>query len=198
MSNSEKHLEDIAEIRQMMERSSRFISLSGWSGIYAGGFALIGVVIAFLYLRATTSESPEFFLLADASIVLFLAMGSALYFSHRKAKKQGAKLWSPITRKILINIAIPLLTGGIYCVVFLLKDQVNLIAGATLIFYGLALVNAGRFINREVVVLGIIEICLGIAATIWQTYGIWIWGTGFGLFHIVYGITLHYKYDRHQ
>ncbi len=196
MEKSEKHLQDIAEIRQMMERSSRFISLSGWSGIFAGGFALTGVLAAFLYMSSTSRQAVDIFLLADALLVLCFAMGSALYFSWRKARKQEAKLWSPVTRKILINMAIPLLTGGIYSTIFFIQDLNHLIAGAMLIFYGLALVNAGRFINREAVILGIIEIILGITATIWNTYSLWFWGCGFGLLHVIYGITLHYKYDR--
>jgi hypothetical protein len=196
MSSSEKHLEDIAEIRQMMERSSRFISLSGWSGVSAGVFALIGVFTVPLMIRSTSSQMLEITLVAGALIVLFLALASALFFSFRKARKQGTKLWSPVTRSLLVNMAIPLLTGGIYSAILLLQDQGHLLAGITLIFYGLALVNAGRFTNKEAVILGILEITLGIAATIWQSKGLWFWGAGFGLLHIIYGITLHYKYDR--
>lgn len=198
MGNSDKHLQDIVEIRQMMERSSRFISLSGWSGISAGVFALIGVYVARHLIYSTDTQSLEISLIAYAIIVLLLALGSALFFSHRKARRQGTKLWSPVTRRLMVNMAIPLLTGGIYSAILLIQDQYHLVAGITLIFYGLALVNAGRFINKEAVILGIIEIMLGIAATIWHTAGLWIWATGFGLLHIVYGITLHYKYDRQQ
>lgn len=196
MSNSDKHLEDIAEIRQMMERSSRFISLSGWSGISAGVFALIGVFVARQLIPSTSIQTLEISLVALALSVLFMALGSALFFSHRKARKQGTKLWSPVSRRLLVNMAIPLLTGGIYSATLLMQDQSHLVAGITLIFYGLALVNAGRFINKEAVLLGIIQITLGIAATIWHSSGLWYWGMGFGLFHIAYGITLHYKYDR--
>ncbi len=42
-----QHLQDLTEIRSMMERSSRFISLSGLSGISAGVFALIGAYLAY-------------------------------------------------------------------------------------------------------------------------------------------------------
>ena len=198
MGNSDKHLQDIAEIRQMMERSSRFISLSGWSGISAGVFALIGVFVARLLIRSTDNQSLEISLMADAFIVLFLALTSTLFFSFRKARRQGTKLWSPVTRRLLVNMAIPLLTGGVYSTILLIQDHNHLLAGITLIFYGLALVNAGRFINKEAVILGIMEITLGIAATIWHAWGLWFWATGFGLLHIIYGITLHYKYNRQQ
>ena len=196
MENSEKHLQDIAEIKQMMERSSRFISLSGWSGVSAGIFALLGAFAAYWLMQTYTGRSLELYLAGDAIIVLILALSTSLYFSWRKARKQGATLWSPLTRKLLLNMAIPLVTGGIYSAILFTQGQVHLIAGSTLIFYGLALINAGRFINREAVILGIAEIILGIAASIWYAYGFWIWGCGFGLFHIVYGITLYHKYDR--
>lgn len=196
MENSEKHLQDIAEIKDMMQRSSRFISLSGWSGISAGTFALLGALVAYGLMRSKSGPSLEIYLAIDAIIVLILALSSSIYFSWRKARKQGATLWSPVTRKLLLNMAIPLITGGIYSAIMFTQGQVHLIAGCTLIFYGLALINAGRFTNREAVILGIAEIILGIAASIWYAYGFWIWGIGFGLFHIVYGITLYNKYDR--
>jgi len=198
MENSEKHLKDIAEIRQMMERSSRFISLSGWSGVFAGVAALIGASAAILYMRSVSGQSVRLFLLTDAIIVLFVAMGAALYFSWRKARKQGARLWSPVTWKIVTSLAIPLITGGLYSIILMIQELHYLIPGVMLIFYGIALVNAGRFINRESVILGIVEIILGIVATIWPGLGLWLWGLGFGLLHIIYGITLHYKYDGEQ
>jgi hypothetical protein len=196
MGNSENHLQDIKEIRQMMERSSRFFSLSGWSGISAGAFALLGVMAALTLPGSGIIKSPDSFLVADALIVLGLALASSYYFSQRKARIQGAKLWTPVTRRLVVSMAIPLLAGGIYSAIFLLQDQSQLVTGTTLIFYGLALVNAGRFVNRESVILGISDIILGLLSTIWPAYGLWIWGTGFGVFHIFYGIVIHYKYDR--
>jgi hypothetical protein len=196
MDNKEKQLHDLAEIKQMMERSSRFLSLSGWSGISAGVLALLGALAAYRFMQTTSGSALKTFLVADAISILILALTFAVYFSWRKAKKQGVALWTPVTKRLLLNMAIPLLTGGIYSIVLLMQEQTHFIAGTTLIFYGLALVNAGRFINREAVILGISEIILGIAATIWYVSGLWIWALGFGLFHIVYGISLYHKYDR--
>lgn len=198
MSNTEKHLQDISEIRQMMERSSRFISLSGWSGVSSGVLALLGVAVAYILLKSDTGQTLETNLITDALIVLTLALSSSIYFSWRKARKQGEKLWTPVSRKLAVNMAIPLITGGIYCIIFLLQGYHQFLVGSTLIFYGLALVNAGRFINKEAVILGISEILLGIVATIWPESGLWIWGTGFGIFHILYGILLYFKYDKKQ
>lgn len=196
MENSDKHLQDLADIKKMMERSSKFLSLSGLSGISAGLIALLGAAAAYRMIQYPGAKSLEMLLVLDAIIVLILALASSLYFSWRKARKLGASLWSPLTRRLLLNMAIPLVTGGIYSIVLLKQGQVQYIAGSTLIFYGLALVNAGRFTNKEAVILGIAEIILGIAASIWYAYGFWFWAGGFGVFHILYGITLFRKYDR--
>lgn len=196
MENSNKHLQDLADIKVMMERSSKFLSLSGWSGISAGIIALLGALTAYRLIQLPSAKSLELWLVLDAIIVLVLALASSVFFSWRKARRQGASLWSPLTRRLLLNMAIPLVTGGIYSIILLNQGQVQYIAGSTLIFYGLALVNAGRFTNKEAVILGIAEILLGIAASLWYGYGFWFWAGGFGVFHILYGITLFRKYDR--
>lgn len=210
MENSEKHLQDLNEIRQIMERSTKFLSLSGWAGIVAGALAILGTIAAFLYLdsRALSYEaallvrdggvstSPLGFLIIDAVIVLLVALSGAVFFSYRKAKKSGEKIWSPVTRRLLLQLAVPLVSGGILVLILIGHDNVSLVAPVTLIFYGLALVNAGKYTTREIVWLGIAEIVTGLAAAIWLPYGIWFWGAGFGIYHIIYGITLYHKYDR--
>ncbi len=210
METSNKHLEDISEIRQIMERSTKFLSLSGWSGIFAGLFALAGAVVAYLYLgggeiyyddnfrllEGERSLSPRVFLSLDAVIVLTLAIISTLFFSIRKATKAGEKFWSPVLKRMMFSLMIPLITGGILSIIMLWQNHVNLVAPLTLIFYGIALVNAGRFVNKELVILGLAEILLGLFATAWQDLGLYFWALGFGLFHIIYGATLYFKYDR--
>jgi len=44
--NNKDYLKDISDIKNLMNRSSRFISLSGLSGILAGVYALIGAYLA--------------------------------------------------------------------------------------------------------------------------------------------------------
>ena len=51
MDKRNEHLETLSEIRSLMERSSRFISLSGLSGVAAGVFALMGAAMVYVYLR---------------------------------------------------------------------------------------------------------------------------------------------------
>ena len=210
MNSTHKHLEDLSEIRQIMERSTRFLSLSGLSGVFAGFFALAGTFAAWGYLQENglyydenylliqgdAPIAPRLFFILDAGIVLVLALASAVFFSYRKAKRESLPFWSPVLKRLLFNLLVPLATGGILSIILIWQNHLNLVAPLTLIFYGIALVNAGKFTNREIIALGIAEIVLGLAATVWQAYGIWFWAGGFGLLHIIYGITLYYKYDR--
>jgi len=46
MENKSVH-QNLESIRQLMERSVKFVSLSGLSGILAGIYALIGAVLAY-------------------------------------------------------------------------------------------------------------------------------------------------------
>jgi predicted lysophospholipase L1 biosynthesis ABC-type transport system permease subunit len=52
-----QHLEDIAEIRAMMERSTRFLSLSGLSGVFAGTFGLIASGLAYFRISRIITEA---------------------------------------------------------------------------------------------------------------------------------------------
>lgn len=208
MKTEQDYIKDITEIRSMMERSTRFLSLTGWSGILAGVYALIGAGIAYkvfytdvVLLRYNTIGREEaddfmipFFLLA--AVVLIFALSSAVLLSWLKAKKNKEVLWNAAARRLVINLAIPLVTGGVFAFILYSKGYIGLIAPVTLIFYGLALLNASKFTFEEVRYFGVIEIVLGLIATWFIGYGLLFWAVGFGLLHIVYGIYMHLKYER--
>lgn len=197
-------LEELREIRSMMERSSRFISLSGLSGIFAGIFALIGAGVAYWYLDMSPYERKFFhfrqpamytFFLVDALAVLIPSLLTAFYFTTRQAKKRGQKIWDQTSRRLLYNLAIPLVTGGIFALA-LLKWAPILTAPATLIFYGLALINASKFTLNDIRYLGFCELGLGLISAYFPGYSLFFWALGFGVLHIVYGTTMYFKYER--
>lgn len=199
-------LQDLKEIRNIMDRSSRFISLSGLSGVSAGIIALAGAVFAYLHLytneeylgyRMVVLSGEIITKLITLGLIMFaLAIGSAFYFTQLKAKKKQAKLWDKSTKNLVINLLIPLGTGGILTLIFLLRGYIGLAAPFMLIFYGLGLVNASKYSFDELRSLGILEIVLGLMATVFIGYGLLFWAIGFGVLHIVYGLLMHYKYDR--
>jgi len=61
------YLKDISEIKNLMNRSSRFMSLSGLSGILAGIYALVGAWWIYDIIYATEEPSKE----AYKSIVVY-------------------------------------------------------------------------------------------------------------------------------
>lgn len=208
MKSENRYIKDITEIRTMMERSTKFLSLTGLSGIMAGVYALVGAYIAyrsFYYNNAAvfynTTEGQETSgeigsLIFIALAILILAIGTAIILSWKKAKKDGEKLWNPAARRVIINMAIPLVTGGVFILVLLSKGLYGLLAPATLLFYGLALVNASKFTFVEIRSLGIVQILLGLLASYYIEYALIFWALGFGLMHIMYGIVMHLKYEK--
>ena len=195
----EKSLDDLKQIRSMMERSTKFLSLSGISGVAAGISALLGATAAWFVVyrhwRIThISLLADFILIAVC--VLILAAGSGLYFSLRKARRSGSKFWMPVTRGILVDFSIPMVAGGLFCIALLRLGQTDLAQAATLVFYGLALIAAGARTYKDVKVLGFCEITVGIAAAFCTSYGLYFWAFGFGILHILYGTVMYCRYDR--
>jgi hypothetical protein len=193
--------EDLQTIRDIMERSSKFLSLSGLSGIFAGICALAGAAIAWFLIMDSgqTGQSASdirIFLALDAILVLGFAVLGAVYFSFRKARKAGQPLWNHTTRRVLLHLLIPLVTGGTFILILALRNNQELAASVMLIFYGLSLVNAGKYTLGEIHYLGLTEIVLGICAGVFIHLGLLFWTIGFGLMHIIYGIVVYYRHER--
>ncbi len=193
--------EDLKVIREMMEKSTKCPSLSGWSGITAGLTAILGACYAYgnrlgAWLAGGYFSPSAKLIFWDALIVLVVSIGLAIFFSARKARRSGQKLNNLVTRRILYALAVPLVTGGIFCLIHLLRGDVYTVISATLLFYGVALVSASRYTYGEVHYLGLTEIVLGLLAALFGRHGILFWTLGFGVCHIVYGIIMYYKYDR--
>lgn len=206
MKKEKDYLEDLAEIRFMMERSSKFLSLSGWAGVMAGAYALVGAYVAHTIFNFkpteaiyNASELPpfDFFSIAALAIgILVLSLATAIILSKIKATKRAEPVWNATSRRLLTNMAIPLVSGGILILIFLIKGLIGLLAPLTLLFYGLALYNAGNYTYKEVRILGIIQIGLGLISSHFIENSLILWAVGFGLINIIYGIYIHAKYDR--
>ncbi len=203
MKNEQDYIQDIAEVHSMMERSSKFLSLSGMAGVMAGIYALAGALGAYkiLYTGSDLVNYDNVFtdfarLLLLGASVLVLSVSTCIFLSWRKAKRKGEKIWNSTARRVVINMAVPLVTGGILILILVTKGLLSLAAPFTLLFYGLALYNTSKFTYREVRSLGIIEIILGLLSVYFVEYSIVFWAIGFGLIHIVYGIYIHYRYER--
>lgn len=191
----EKQLEDLKAIREMMEKSSKFLSLSGLSGVMAGVTAVVGAAVAYFYILGQSRGVAVPLLIIDALLTLAVSISFGILFSARKAKKHKQKLINSVTLKIVYSLAIPLATGGILSLILISRDQIELVAAITLIFYGLGLINASKYTLDEIHYLGITEVVLGIGAALFLYHGIIFWTIGFGLCHIIYGSIMYKKYD---
>ena len=208
MKKDTDYLQDIEEIRSLMEKSSKFISLSGWAGIFAGVFALMGSYIALTYLdfnpqslSVDTENNPfqqkQIFSVVQLALLVFLlAISFALFFTHRRAKRKDELLWTPTAKRLVMNMAVPLFTGGILILLFISKGFIGFVAPFSLLFYGLALFTISKFTFDEVKILGLIEILLGLISLYKVSLGLLFWAIGFGVVHIVYGIYVYFKYER--
>lgn len=200
----QNYIRDIAEIRSLMERSSKFASLSGLSGILAGIYALAGAFIVYsvysfnpdsVYYANYTGESI-INVLGIALIILVLAVGSAVLLSYKKGNKRGEKIWNATSRRLIANMGVPLSAGGILILIFLAKGLVGLVIPATLLFYGLAIYNASKFTFDEMKFMGLLQIGLGLISAYFIEFSLLIWAFGFGVVHIAYGAYMHFKYER--
>lgn len=209
MNQSDHHLEDIQVIRKLMEESSRFLSLSGLSGIIAGLLGIAGAVVAQLIITKNSSPAEWYMqplaggpeglrsclpLFAAMGAVLVLAFSGAVVFSLRKAKKSGRKAWTPVTRRMLASLLIPLGTGGLFILLTAGTVPASVTAASSLIFYGLAVVSAGKFTFGEIHWLGVLEVLTGLVCLALPQYTIVIWAMGFGVIHIAYGLFMHLRY----
>ena len=206
MKSDQDYARDLYEIRSMMERSSKFLSLSGWAGIMAGIYALAGAYLAVWVLDfhpdaimypgagAAESASPMPYVVLLAFVILALATGTAAFFSYRNAQSKGERAWNPTSRRLLANMAIPLVAGGVLLLALLSSGLWGLLAPLSLLFYGLALVSAAQFTFNEVRLLGIAQIVLGLAGVWFVEYGMLLWAVGFGLVHIAYGVYMKVRY----
>lgn len=208
MESNSKSIDDLNAIRTIMEKSTRFLSLSGLSGIFSGITAIAGVAFAIYFQDGSPSgdylnnisgaqfETARIALAADSVLVLILALSAALYYSRRKARRHGLKIWTPVSRSLILNMLVPLITGGLFILFLNSVRQFGFIVPSMLIFYGLALVNAWKYTFNEIFYLGLFEIASGFLALLIPQYGLYFWGFGFGILHIGYGIVMYRKYEK--
>lgn len=215
--NQDTTLETLRDIHSIMERSARFMSLSGWSGVWAGCTALVGAAIAKSWLANVdevyydtyqrsvpiTTVDGEYQSLVMrfvtlAMIVLVVALAGGYYFTMRKAKRAGGTVWNHASRRMLVEIAIPLAAGGIFASTFLFRGLEGYIPATCLVFYGLALINGSKYTLSDIKFLGLLEVVLGCICLFAQGYGLLLWTIGFGALHILYGIMMWNKYDKQQ
>lgn len=198
-----KYLDDLKEIKEIMSRTTQFISLSGLSGVSTGIIALAGLWLAFVtvfkdqdylvYNAVALNNDREIYLFVIAIGTIILSVGSAIFFTKRKSKIQKQIIWNGLTKRLLLSLLIPLITGGILCLMLLNRGYIGFLPSLTLIFYGLSLINGSKYTFREIRYLGIIQIIVGLLAFQFICYSLLFWALGFGIIQIIYGLIIQKK-----
>lgn len=206
MAQIQDHLRDLSEIRNLMEQHSKFLSLSGLSGVSAGVMALLGVGFVWTQMNSPwiysgTGGNLDWvtapgMLLWVAALVLAGAVALSVAFSLRLARKRGLPTWNASAKRLLASLSLPLVVGAAFCAIQVLQGMVAWVPACTLLFYGLGLLNASKHTVREIRLLGYCEVVLGLACAAWYEASLFFWATGFGLLHIGYGVFMYYKYER--
>jgi hypothetical protein len=208
----------LQDIKAMMDRSSRFISLSGLSGVAAGICALVGAwfaagvidnsgVIQYRdeYIHDIEYDSFGISILKSfmgqklfliAMITFFAAFLVAFLFTYLQSRKKGIPVWGASAKRLTWNILLPMLVGAVFLLKIIEAGVFGLIAPGCLLFYGLALVNGSKFTLGEIRYLGYAMIILGLINCWFPGYGLYFWAAGFGLLHILYGLVMWNKYER--
>ena len=209
-----EQLEALQDIRSMMERSSRFLSLSGLSGIWTGICALAGVAAMYIWLKMPTLaiRATNYFeaavgnqnwglsyrgaFLAIGICTFIAALAGVIFFNARKARLSKQAVWDRAAQRMAIALCTPLAVGAVFCLALARYDLVGLIAPTTLVFYGLALIHTDKFTIGNVQRLGLLEVVLGLVGLFLPQYGLHLWALGFGILHIIYGTWIYMKFER--
>lgn len=199
------YLNDLKDIKEMMSKSTQFLSLSGLSGVLAGIYALIGgsyanILLAEFYTGSVYSveliKELENKLIIISLLIIVLSIVTGLLLSNSKSKKLGVKLWNETSKRLIINFSIPLVTGGILVIILIIREFYDFIIPTMLLFYGMACVNASKYTLGDVKYLGITITVIGLFSAYFYKYSIPLWMLGFGVCHIFYGGMMWYKHDR--
>lgn len=208
----EEALNTLNDIRDLMEKSTKFLSLSGLSSIVVGLYACAGTLMAYHLLGTESLNYPtedQPFLdintpdkLISISLlalgVLAASLLTVFLLSYRKCRREGkAPFLTPATKRLLWNFFLPLATGGIFCFSLLLHGYYGLTSSIMLLFYGLSLVNASKYTYSNTRYLGFAEIALGLIDSFVVNHALLFWVCGFGIFHIIYGIFFYLKIEQH-
>lgn len=206
-----KAIQSVNEIKELMERSSEFVSLSGLTGILVGIYSLAGAWIAVQilglqkithgdYSRALNVTTPMRLkiIVSVAAGVLIASIITAFLTSYYKSRKSKQKLFNKLTYRIIWNFSIPLLAGGLFCIALLYHGHYGLTSSVMLLFYGMSLINVSKYTFSNVAWLGYSFVTLGLLDCFFEGHGLFFWTLGFGVFHIIYGVLFYFLYERNK
>lgn len=192
--------ENLRVIRQTMERSTRYTTLSGWSGVLIGLLAILSVWMTDVIIHhlhqshlGVRSGAP---VLATLWIgAMAVAVGVEFACNKRRAARVGKRVVSRLGAHIILAALPAFVTGGILTLFFYEHNLIFQIWGAWMLCYGLAICAVGLFSIRPVSVLGGAFVLSGALTLLLPVpFHFFMMALAFGGYHIIYGVMMARKY----
>jgi hypothetical protein len=202
-------IQSVNEIKELMERSSKFVSLSGLTGILIGVYAFIGAWLVNSLTGIPFVNNPgshRLLSFSDTRIITIVIAGcviaasliSTFLISYYKSIKAKQKLLNKLIYRLIWNFGLPLFVGGVFCIALLYNRNYGLTSTVMLLFYGFALVNVSKYTFSNVGWLGYAFLSLGLVDAFFEGNALLFWTIGFGGFHIIYGVLFYFLYEKNK
>jgi hypothetical protein len=181
---SDRALDNLAFIRDTMERAGTFTAISGWGIVAVGALAMVAAFVA--RLRPTVEWRVGTWVVTATACIALSSWATA-----RKARRSKVSMVSGPAQKLALAFS-PAMVVGAFLTAALLRIGANdLLPGVWLLLYGTAVVAGGAFSVRIIPVMGLCFIVLGAAALFAPpSIGDWLMVGGFGLVHVVFGTQI--------
>lgn len=184
----DRAIDNLAFIRDTMERSTSFTAVPGYGGILMGATALAAAYIA--NVQTGLRESIVTWL-AEAA----LAFAIGVLAMWQKSKIAGQSLASAPAKKFAMSFAPPLIVGIVVTLGLARYGYFYVLPPICMLTYGAAVVCGGAFSVRVVPVMGWCFMALGAIAFVLPTsYGNLMMAASFGVLHIVFGAIIARRY----
>lgn len=181
-------MDNLAFIRETMERSSSFTAIPGYGGAMMGATAIGAAIIAH---NQPSIRAWLITWLVEAFLAFFIGM----FAMWQKAKNSGDSLSSAPSRKFAYGFAPPIIAGIILTSLLYFRGMFAFMPTVWLTLYGTAVVTGGAYSVKIVPAVGWIFVGLGLISVFVDTsYGNLLMGIGFGVLHIVFGLVVARRY----
>lgn len=150
-------MDNLAFIRETMERAGTFTAVSGWGMVAVGALAAVSS-IALPWRPLTMSWTLGWIVTAALAVLISVAA------TMHKARRAGIPVLSGPGRKLLLAFAPAMAVGALLTVVLYRANVPALLPGVWLLLYGAAVIGGGVFSVRIVPVMGVCFMALGAAA----------------------------------
>lgn len=180
-------MDNLKYIRDTMARATAFTAISGWGLV---GIGITALVASFIAARQPSFKSWMVVWFAEAVVALLIAGWSI----DRKARAAHMPLFSGPGRKVIFSLSPPLFAGALMTIVLYRAGLTNAIPGLWLLLYGTGVVTGGMFSVSAVPTMGLSFMLLGAIACFAPGVANWLMAAGFGVLHVVFGITIARKY----